>query len=195
MLSTIITPHPVAASGSMIQVPGAALCLAEAVGQFDYAKGKGFEQRVPPGWRRSPPAGAKAVGMLTPTAAPPPIPHLRHDRLVRVRLRQPGRSWHDVKCPGVADFFRIPKTGRCLLQAQVSPEVRIVMQPFLLLGFGPHTPRRARRACRPLFSNCSRLRLLLERPPLAHAYSPQQLPSRAVSAFLRGPDTRWRGTP
>ena len=50
-------------------------------------------------------------------------------------------AYKDVKNPGVADVFRIPKIGASFYQAQVSPQVRPVIQPNFFWDFGQATPR------------------------------------------------------
>jgi beta-galactosidase len=63
-----------------------------------------------------------------------------------------------VKCPGVADVFRIPKLGASFYQAQVDPNVRPVIQPSFYWDFGPQSPSGpGDRAA--IFTNCDRLEL------------------------------------
>lgn len=38
-------------------------------------------------------------------------------------------SYAGVKCPGVADVFRLPKLGAAFYLAQVDPAVRAVFEP------------------------------------------------------------------
>jgi beta-galactosidase len=61
-----------------------------------------------------------------------------------------------VKCPGVADVFRIPKLGATFYQAQVNPLVRPVILPNFYWDFGSHTPRGPGENAS-IFSNCERL--------------------------------------
>jgi beta-galactosidase len=70
-------------------------------------------------------------------------------------------SWHTVKCPGVGDFFRIPKLGAAFYLAQVDPAVRPVIEPGFYWDFGEATPAGpgARAA---IFSNCERLELFID---------------------------------
>jgi beta-galactosidase len=65
---------------------------------------------------------------------------------------------HAVKCPGVADVFRIPKLGASFYQAQVDPKVRPVIQPNFYWDFGPHSPAGPGDKAA-IFSNCDRLEL------------------------------------
>jgi beta-galactosidase len=68
--------------------------------------------------------------------------------------------YNNVKCPGVADVFRIPKLGASFYQAQVSPQVRPVIQPSFYWDFGPQTPQGPGKQAA-IFSNCERLELFV----------------------------------
>jgi beta-galactosidase len=65
-----------------------------------------------------------------------------------------------VKYPGVADVFRIPKLGASFYQAQVSPQVRPVIQPNFYWDFGPET-RSGPGKNAAIFSNCDRLEIFV----------------------------------
>lgn len=69
-------------------------------------------------------------------------------------------SYNAVKCPGVADGFRIPKLGAAFYQAQLSPQVRPVIAPNFYWDFGSRTPRGPGRNAA-IFSNCERLDLFI----------------------------------
>jgi beta-galactosidase len=69
-------------------------------------------------------------------------------------------SYNDVKYPGVADIFRIPKLGASFYQAQVSPQLRPVIQPNFYWDFGPKTPRGPGKNAA-IFSNCDRLEVFV----------------------------------
>ncbi len=147
-------------------VPGAPYLLAEAVGQFNYAKGKDFDSK----YRRAGDAALQQAQAVRHAQA-----HSRAAANPRIcgviawcgfDYASLVNPWHNVKCPGVADVFRIPKPGAAFYQAQVSPEVRIVIQPAFYWDFGPHTPRGPGKHAA-LFSNCSRLELLLDGHPYA----------------------------
>ncbi len=66
--------------------------------------------------------------------------------------------YNTVKCPGVADVFRIPKLGASFYQAQVDPKVRPVIQPDFYWDFGPQSPSGPGEQAA-IFSNCDRLEL------------------------------------
>jgi len=78
----------------------------------------------------------------------------------------PSNSFSGVKCPGVADIFRIPKIGASFYQAQIDPKVRVVIQPNFYWDFGLETPRGPGRHVA-IFSNCERLEVLLDGRPYA----------------------------
>src|SRR4029077_16500541 len=63
-----------------------------------------------------------------------------------------------VKCPGVADVFRVPKLGAAFYQPQVDPKVRPVIQPDFYWDFGPKSPAGPGKRTA-IFSNCERLEL------------------------------------
>ncbi len=69
-------------------------------------------------------------------------------------------SYNAVKCPGVADVFRIPKLGASFYQAQADPAVRPVLVPDFFWDFGPNTPRGPGKDAA-IFSNCDRLELFV----------------------------------
>ena len=63
-----------------------------------------------------------------------------------------------VKCPGVADIFRLPKLGASFYRSQTDPKRRPVIEPNFYWDFGPDSPRGpGTRAS--IFSNCDRLEL------------------------------------
>jgi beta-galactosidase len=64
--------------------------------------------------------------------------------------------YNNIKCPGVADVFRIPKLGATFYQAQVSPDVRPVIEPNFYWDFGPQTLNGPGKNVA-IFSNCERL--------------------------------------
>jgi beta-galactosidase len=133
--------------------------LAEGVGQFAYGKGKGgFGRR----YRR-----AGELNVQEKQA----IWHAQiHDRGQHTARNAGVVAWcafdyaslinpyQAVKCPGVADVFRIPKLGAAFYQVQVDPKVRPVIQPAFYWDFGPQSPSGpGDRAA--IFSNCERLEL------------------------------------
>jgi beta-galactosidase len=138
--------------------PGMPYLLAEAVGQFNYSKGKGFDSK----YRR-----AGDVTLQQQQA-------LRHAQAHSKAAADPRicgviawcafdyaslmNSYNAVKCPGVADVFRIPKLGASFYQAQVDPRVRPVIAPDFHWDFGPASPSGPGQKAA-IFSNCDRLEL------------------------------------
>ena len=74
--------------------------------------------------------------------------------------------YNQIKTPGVADIFRIPKLGATFYQAQVSPDVRPVIEPNFYWDFGPQTPNGPGKNAA-IFSNCDRLEIFVGREKVA----------------------------
>jgi beta-galactosidase len=143
-------------------LPGVPYFLTEGVGQFAYGVGRsGFGRK----YRRA--------GDL-PLQEQQAIWHAQiHDR-GQAHPRNAGvvawcafdyssliNPFNAVKCPGVADVFRIPKLGASFYQAQVDPKLRPVIQPNFYWDFGPKSPAGpGDRAA--IFSNCDQLELWLD---------------------------------
>ena len=68
--------------------------------------------------------------------------------------------YNQIKTPGVADIFRIPKLGATFYQAQVRPDIRPVIEPNFYWDFGPQTPNGPGKNSA-IFSNCDRLELFV----------------------------------
>ena len=90
-------------------------------------------------------------------------------------------AYNGVKYPGVSDVFRIPKLGASFYQAQVSPDVRPVIQPNFYWDFGPKTPQGPGKNAA-IFSNCDRLQVFINGKPHATV-----LPDRANYSHLKCP--------
>ncbi len=90
-------------------------------------------------------------------------------------------SYKGVKCPGIADVFRLPKLGAAFYLAQVDPAVRVVIEPDFCwdstLGMPSGSAGRA-----PIFSNCDRLAVFVGGKPRAVVH-----PDRAGFPHLRYP--------
>jgi beta-galactosidase len=104
-------------------------------------------------------------------------------------------SYHGVKCPGVADVFRIPKLGAAFYQAQVSPKVRTVIQPAFYWDFGPRTTRGPGRHAA-ISSNCERIELF----PVGRRYAKldpdrDNFPHLQYPPFFAGLDLDGAGHP
>jgi beta-galactosidase len=135
--------------------------LAETVGQFNYAARKGFDRK----YRR---AGDVDVQMSQA------IYHAQaHDRAASHPRCAGAVAWcaldyaslmnayNAVKCPGVADVFRIPKLGAAFYLSQVDPAVRPVIEPDFYWDFGPQQPAGPGEHAA-IFSNCDRLEVFVD---------------------------------
>jgi len=148
-------------------VGGVPYMLSEAVGQFSYG-GKGFNNQ----YRR-----AGNLAMQTSQA----LFHAQaHSKAAGDKGNSGVIAWcafdyasllnchKAVKCPGVADVFRIPKLGAAFYLAQVSPEVGPVILPDFYWDFGAQTPRGPGQNAA-IFSNCDRLEIFVAGKPFATA--------------------------
>jgi beta-galactosidase len=146
--------------------PGVPYLLAEAVGQFNYANRKGFDAK----YRRA------GDALLQQQQA---LRHAQAHSKAAANARICGviawcgfdyaslvNPYNNVKCPGVADIFRIPKLGASFYQAQGSPATRPVIQPNFYWDFGLQTPRGPGKQAA-IFSNCERLELFITGRPHA----------------------------
>ena len=140
--------------------------LAEAVGQFNYKKGRHFDSK----YRR---AGDVELQMNQA---------LYHAQMHNNSANFPGHcgvvawcaldygsivnNYNIVKCPGVVDLFRVPKLGATFYMAQVSPSVRPVIAPNFYWDFGANTPRGPGKEAL-IFSNCDRLEIYIDDKPHA----------------------------
>jgi beta-galactosidase len=165
--------------GILDPVEGYPYLIAETVGQFNYALGKGFAVR----YRR-----AGDIVQQTSQA----IYHAQAHSRVADHPRIAGtiawcafdyaslmNAYEAVKCPGIADVFRIPKLGASFYLAQVDPSVRPVIEPDFYWDFGPQTPAGPGEHAA-IFSNCERLELFIDGKPHATLH-----PDRANYTNLR----------
>jgi beta-galactosidase len=141
--------------------PGVPYMLAEAVGQFNYTKGKDFDSK----YRR-----AGEIVLQEQQA-------LRHAQAHSKAAAYPTcsgviawcgfdysslmNSFDGVKCPGVADVFRIPKLGATFYQAQTDAKSPPVILPNFYWDFGSKTPHGPGKGAA-IFSNCDRLDLFVD---------------------------------
>lgn len=141
-------------------VPGVPYMLSEAVGQFSYPRHKGFNnlyrrggdidvQRQQAIWHAQAHSRAasnpRICGVIAWCA-------FDYGSLIN--------SYKGVKCPGVADVFRIPKLGASFYLAQADPETRPIIEPNFYWDFGPRTPTGPGNDVA-IFSNCDRLELFI----------------------------------
>lgn len=146
--------------GILDPVPGYPYMLAEAVGQFNYERGKGFDSF----YRRTGDANLQQLQAVF---------HAQAHSKAAGNPRNCGviawcafdyaslvNAYKSVKTPGVADVFRIPKLGASFYLAQVDPRVRLVIEPSFYWDFGPQTPNGPGKNAA-IFSNCERLELFV----------------------------------
>jgi beta-galactosidase len=146
--------------------PGVPYMLAEAVGQYNYTTRKGFDAK----YRRAGDATLQAQQAL------------RHAQAHSKAAAYPAccgviawcafdyaslmNSFDGVKCPGVADVFRIPKLGANFYLAQTEAKSPPVILPNFYWDFGPKTPQGPGKGAA-IFSNCERLDLFVDGHPIA----------------------------
>ena len=141
-------------------LPGVPYFVSEAVGQFNYPAGKGFNLT----YRRNADPVAQQDQALFHAAA--------HDRaagypncsglLGWCAFDYPSiiHAYDGLKYPGIADFFRIPKLGAAFYESQISPQIRPVIAPDFYWDFGEHQPTGpGERAA--IFSNCEQLEIFI----------------------------------
>jgi beta-galactosidase len=142
-------------------LPGVPYMLSECVGQYSYgSKNKGFNNK----YRRAGDLILQTNQALFHAQA--------HDRAAAYPrfcgviawcafdYSSQMNAYNEVKCPGVADVFRIPKLGASFYQAQVSPQVRPVIQPDFYWDFGLNSPEGPGKHAA-IFSNCDRLDIFI----------------------------------
>jgi beta-galactosidase len=152
--------------GILDPMDGFPYIIAETVGQFNYRSGKGFAVR----YRRAGDLAQQTDQALFHAQA--------HDRTADHKRIAGAIAWcafdyaslmnayNVVKCPGIADVFRIPKLGASFYLAQVDPAVRPVIEPNFYWDFGPQMPSGPGEHAA-IFSNCDRLELSIDGKPRA----------------------------
>jgi len=148
-------------------LPDVPYMLSETVGQFSYSAKKGFNNK----YRRA--------GDLTMQTSQALYHAQAHDRAAAYPRFSGVIAWcafdysslinayNAIKCPGVADVFRIPKLGATFYQSQVSPTVRPVILPDFYWDFGPNSPNGPGKSAA-IFSNCERLEIFVGGKSLAN---------------------------
>ncbi|MGH9599187.1 MAG: glycoside hydrolase family 2 TIM barrel-domain containing protein, partial [Terracidiphilus sp.] len=167
--------------GILPPVEGFPYLITETVGQFNYRKGRGFAIR----YRR-------AGDMVEQTDQA--IFHAQAHSRAASHPRIAGtiawcafdyasimNAYNGVKCPGVADVFRLDKLGASFYLAQVDPSVRPVIEPDFYWDFGAQSPNGPGEHAA-IFSNCERLELFIDGKPHAKLH-----PDRAGYPNLKSP--------
>jgi len=157
---------PIGSVGILPPVEGHPYMIAEAVGQYNYRSGRGFDVR----YRR-----AGDIVQQTDQAVYHAQAHSRAANYPRIAgviawcafdYASIMNDYKAVKCPGIADVFRIGKLGAAFYLAQVDPSVRAVIEPDFYWDFGPQTPSGPGEHAA-IFSNCDRLDLFIDGKPRA----------------------------
>jgi beta-galactosidase len=148
-------------------LPGVPYFLSEAVGGFSYGTGKGdFTSK----YRR---AGdqdlQKRQAVFHATVHSKAAANPRIGGVIAwcaFDYGSPINSYNGIKCPGVADVFRLPKLGSAFYRTQGDPRKRPVIEPNFFWHFGPQTPFGPGEKAA-IFSNCDRLELFVDGKPHA----------------------------
>jgi beta-galactosidase len=147
-------------------VPGFPYLISECVGQYNYRVGKGFDVR----YRRAGDLEQQTDQALFHAQA--------HSKAASFPQCAGVIAWcafdyaslmnayDGVKCPGVADTFRLSKLGASFYTAQVDPSVRPVIEPNFYWNFGPQSPQGPGEHAA-IFSNCERLILSIDGKTMA----------------------------
>ncbi len=150
--------------GILPAVDGYPYFLAEAVGQYNYPTGKGFNSY----YRRS------GEAKIQQNQA---IAHAQAHNKSAADPRNGGviawcafeyssllNQYRNIKYPGVADVFRIPKLGASFYLSQGDPKKEAVIHPNFYWDFSTRTPTGPGKAVT-IFSNCDELRLTIDNQP------------------------------
>ena len=153
--------EPDGSVGILPPLPDVPYMLAETVGQFNYGARRGFDAK----YRRASDVTLQQQQALRHAQA--------HSRAAAYPRCAGVIAWcafdyaslmnadEGVKCPGVADVFRISKLGASFYLAQVDPKMRLVIEPNFYWDFGPATPFGPGEHAA-IFSNCERLELSID---------------------------------
>jgi beta-galactosidase len=162
-------------------LPGVPYMVSEAVGQFSYPTGRGFGEK----YRRAGDSKQQIDQAIWHAQA--------HDRAAAYKRCSGVIAWcafdyaslmnayEAVKCPGIADVFRIPKLGASFYLAQVDPGIRAVIEPDFYWDFGEQMAAGPGTEAA-IFSNCQRLELSVDGEPHAVVH-----PDRARFPNLKFP--------
>lgn len=139
---------------------GVPYLVTEAVGQFNYPAGKGFNLRYR---RQSDPEVQQDQALFHAEAHDKAAGYPRCSGLLGwCAFDYPSllHAYDAMKFAGVADFFRIPKLGAAYYESQIDPRVRPVIAPAFYWNFDERMPDGpGERAA--IFSNCERLELFV----------------------------------
>ena len=140
--------------------PGVPYLISETVGQFNYG-GEGFGRKYR---RAADPALQQQQALLHAQAHSKAAANSRITGVIAwcaFDYASLLNAWDAVKCPGVADVFRLPKLGAAFYKSQIDPKVRPVIEPNFYWDFGSQSPSGPGSGAA-IFSNCERLDLYLD---------------------------------
>ncbi len=152
--------EPDGSAGIHEPLPGVPYLIAEAVGQFNYGARKGFNRKYR---RMGDPKEQRDQALLHAQAHSRGSGHPRCAGVVAWCAYDYGsliNSYDAVKCPGVADVFRIPKLGASFYLAQGDPARQPVIEPDFHWDFSAGPPFGTDEKA-VIFSNCDRLELFV----------------------------------
>lgn len=142
-------------------LPGVPYLVSEALGQFNYPAGKGFNLTYR---RKSQPVVQQDQALFHAVAHDKAAGYAGCSGLLGwCAFDYPSiiNAFDGLKYPGIADFFRIPKLGATFYESQVDPQVRPVIAPDFYWDFGKQQPGGpGERAA--IFSNCEELELFVD---------------------------------
>jgi len=142
-------------------LPGVPYMIAETVGQYSYGTVKKFNRKYR---RAGDPAEQAQQAVLHAEAHSKAAANPRCSGVIAwcaFDYASLMNAYAGVKCPGIADTFRIPKLGASFYLAQVAPSVRPVIEPSFYWDFGPNTPSGPGKHTA-IFSNCERLEVFVD---------------------------------
>lgn len=146
--------------GLLPPVPGVPYLIAEAVGAFNYY-GTGFKRR----YRRAGDAVEQMQqGLLHAQVHSKAAADKRICGVIAwcaFDYASLMNAWETIKCPGVADVFRLPKLAAGFYKSQVDAKVRPVIEPDFWWDFGEQTPAGPGKHAA-IFSNCERLEVYVD---------------------------------
>jgi beta-galactosidase len=149
-------------------LPGVPYFVTETVGQFDYAAHRGFDWKYQ---RARNPSLQEKQAILHAQAHDRGAAWPRLAGVVAWCAFDYGsliNSQNNVKRPGIADLFRIPKLGASFYLSQIDPKIRPVIEPDFYWDFGPETPSGPGKNAA-IFSNCDRLEIFVNGKSIATA--------------------------
>ncbi|HLH57685.1 MAG TPA: glycoside hydrolase family 2 TIM barrel-domain containing protein, partial [Streptosporangiaceae bacterium] len=156
------TRTPAGAVALQDPIPGYPYLVTEAVGQYDYAGGTGFDQHYQ---RTSSAAVQERQASLHAQAHELGAGNDRYCGVIGWAAFDyqsgHGSVTDGVKYAGVCDMFRLPKLGASIYRAQVDPRLRPVIAPAFYWDFGADFTPGGPGADAMICSNCDSLQVFV----------------------------------